>query len=391
MGDASSKAIGIASWRMFTRFTLRLAVSYDDNKLDRLHFCMGDTPHAACKLGISMFWKRYQAHLMACILVVGAIYYSIFCGKNEPDQEPKVVEVEVVALKDMQRTETFIGTVQAKRATTLVAKAQGVLDVVAQPGQKVNKNDVIARIINQHSSQTFELEEEREKVAKQQYERAQELHTKGALSKSELVEKKNTWINAAKSKVDAQEKCSNALLQAPFDGIVGLFKVQEGNIVRENDVIVSVFDPSTLEVRFDIPHKILPSLTDQTFVYVQGKPYPLTHVQRMLDPTTHMCPAYVKLQGDDFVIGGTLDVDVVVEEQKQVIVIPHAALFMKDGQTSVFCIEKGKAKLKKVECGARQKDAVVVTKGLQVGDTIIRCYPSRIYPGSKVRLAEATP
>lgn len=332
-----------------------------------------------------MIWRRYKLTIFIACSLAG-LSYVVWHNKKSPDLSPKIVETEIVSLKGIQQIETFIGTIQAKRSTVLAAKIRGILDITTNAGQQVKKNDVLARVIDVHSDQTYDLAAEKERLTKIQYERAQTLHQQGSLSKNTLEEKKNTWLDASKNKVDAQKNCAHTLIQAPFDGIVGIFKAQEGSLVHENDAIVSVFDPTTLEVKFDIPLQILGRIRDNATIFIGDGTYTLTHVQRMLDPTTHMCPAYLNIQGNDLIVGSTLDVNVVVEEEKNVLVIPYAAIFMKDGKTCVYRIEDKKAKLVNVTCGIRNKDSVSIKDGLHVGDTIVRCAPTRIYPNTLVRI-----
>lgn len=333
-----------------------------------------------------MIWQRYKFALPLFCGLCTLSYFGWNAYHQSAELAPKIVDAVVVSLHDIQRTETFIGTIQAKRSTILAAKVRGILDIVTQAGQQVKKDDVLAHIIDTHGDQTYQLALEKEQLAKTQYDRAMLLHQQGSLSKNALEEKKNAWLDASKNKVDAQKSRSHTLLEVPFNGVVGIFKAQEGSLVNENDAIVSVFDPTTLKVSFDIPLEILSYLQDGTTVFIGGKTYALTHVQRMLDPSTHMCPAYVNLDGNDFTIGSTLDVNVVVEEAKNVIVIPHAAIFMKEGKTCVYIIEETRAKLTEVTCGMRNRDVIAIKEGLKTGDTIISNAPTRIYPGMPVRI-----
>ncbi|WP_052045920.1 efflux RND transporter periplasmic adaptor subunit [Candidatus Paracaedibacter symbiosus] len=294
--------------------------------------------------------------------------------------ETKVVEVETAALHNIAVTARFIGTVRAHHSTTLIAKATGTLDSLLNAGQWVKKGTLIARVDNADIEKSYELSVAAENIAQDQYNRILNLEKKGASSKAAVEEKKHALIGAQKSLAEAKIALDKIYFYAPFDGVIGVFKAREGAQVQEADPIVSLYDMASLIVEFDIPASLSLAIKDHQPIQINGKVYPLTHVQKMIDEETGACPAYVTYPCNDCLIGATVDVDLVIEQHTDVIVLPFDAIVFKDGNIFVYLVKGGKATLIPVTLGLREKDKIEVTEGVAVGDQVIVAGQSRLYP-----------
>ena len=327
--------------------------------------------------------------VIAFVLGLFTVYKLLIGSSNLPSgQDVKIVEVETVQLKNISQTSQFIGTVRSQQETSLVAKTGGILDILANSGQRVKKGELIAKIINTDVEQNYALLKEAEQIAKLQYERAAQLHKSGVSSKHALEEKNNAWIESQKRLSDAKIALDQINICAPFDGIVGLFKLRGGSQVQAGGVLVSFYDPANLIVEFGIPLSIVSTVTDGAAVFINGKKYALTHVQRMLDEETHMCPAYVRINCDNCIVGSNVDVELVTSEKQDVIVIPFESIFLRNGNSFVYLVKDSKADLTSVELGVREKEQVEITSGLIKGDIVIIKGQARLYPDIPVKISQ---
>ena len=179
---------------------------------------------------------------------------------------------------------------------------------------------------------------------------------------------------------DAKISLEEIKIYAPFDGIVGLFKFREGSQVQSGDGVVNFYDPTSLIVEFEIPLSSAQQVKDGSQVFINDKEYFLTHIQKMLDEETHMCPAYVGINAPDSIIGTAVDVSLVIQEQHSVIVIPFESVFLRQGKSFVYIVKEDKATLAPIELGIRDKQFIEITAGLKEGDPIIVCGHNRLYP-----------
>lgn len=327
--------------------------------------------------------------LLFIFLIGYKVVSSFITSNNQP--EIKVVEVESATLGNITMTARFIGTIRAQHSTTLIAKTPGTLDSLLGAGQCVNKGTLIAKIDNADIEKTYELSVLSEKIAHDQYQRIETLQKSGTSSKSAVEEKKNAWISAQKSLAEAKISRDKLHFYAPFDGVVGVFKVREGAQVKESDPIVSFYDMTSLIVEFDIPAAIMPKIKDYQLAYINGKEYPLTHVQRMIDEETHMCPAYINYPCKDCLIGTTLDVDLVIDQHKDVIVLPFESVVIQEGKNFVYVVKNNKVVLVPVELGLREKEKIEIVSGVSPGDQIIITGQFRLHPDATVTIHQQQP
>jgi membrane fusion protein (multidrug efflux system) len=344
-----------------------------------------------------------SAHILTA-RIVRFLIKSFFCLSilmpnicfAEEKKIVKVVEVEKIVPKDITQSVGLIGTVQAKRSTVLFAKTIGTLDYVAHAGQKITKSDLIAKLENADLERTFILSESAAKNAKDQYDRILQLEKSRLAPKQDVEDRKNQWIEAQKALNGAKIQFDQTRFIAPFDGIVGGFKIREGVQVQVGDPIVSFYDPSELIVEFDIPTPILKLLHNKTGtksgsdhkVIIDGKKITVPQVQKMIDPDTHMSPAYVDYACEDCVVGANIPVEFIIAKHESVIVIPHDALFLRKSKPYVYIVKDNKAILCAVTPGIGEKDKVEITSGLSVGDVVITRGQDRLWPDVEVKIFE---
>jgi membrane fusion protein (multidrug efflux system) len=210
------------------------------------------------------------------------------------------------------------------------------------------------------------------------------------ISKQALEEKKAQWIDAQKRLSLAKIELDKSRFIAPFEGIVGVYKITPGSQVAEGESIVTLYDPTDVMVEFDIPGSLLHQLKDGQQVYVNGKSFPITHIQKMIDPETHMSGASVHFSCKNCFIGETVDVDLALTEHRNVIVIPTEALFLKNGQSFVYTVVDNKVTLKPVILGIREKEMVEIIDGIQTGEQLILRGQARLYPNAPVKIHSPT-
>lgn len=316
---------------------------------------------------------------------------DFFCSGYAMQGMVKVVEAQQAVRSDIAETIRLTGTIQAKHSTLFTAKESGILQHKVQPGQKAVKNTVIAFLDNDRLAQTYELSLNATKIAQDQYDRFVTLSKTHTTSKQGVEDRHHQLIQAQKSAAAAKISLENTQFVAPFDGIVGVYKIREGSQVQAGDSIVTFYDPSAIMVAFDIPSTILPKINDGQRVFISGKELKIPSVQKAIDAETHMSPAYVDYPCENCIIGTTVHVDLVVAEKKDAIVVPTEAVFVKNGSKFVFIVRDEKAHQVPVQTGLHTCDKIEIISGVQVGDMVISRNVGRIYPEISVKIHQETP
>lgn len=326
--------------------------------------------------------------MMLVVLYLPFLGYQSFHKRSKPPaaDTTKVVEVRELEQSDIRQTVRLIGTIRPKHATVLIAKGSGMLDSLIATGNKIQKGELIAKIENPDIENNLKLAEVAEKIAKTQYERLISLLKSGIVSPKEAEEKKQAWISAQRDLSKARIELDTMRFYAPFNGIIGAYKKREGTQVNQGDPVVTIYDPSSLVVDFDIPCTSLNAIQEGQAVRVFDRDYALSHVQKMIDEETHMCPADVDIHCDNCVVGANVDVDLVVEERKQVIVAPFSAIFLRKGKPFVYVAEQDKVVLVPVKTGLKEKAQIEILSGLKPGQKLIIRGQERLYPGLEIAI-----
>ncbi|WED44464.1 efflux RND transporter periplasmic adaptor subunit [Legionella cardiaca] len=329
--------------------------------------------------------------LFACCLLTFA-YYFFWGSKSQVNNDTlKIVEVEEIKLQNIQQTAELIGTIHPKHTTVLIAKANGMLDSLLATGQNIKKGTLIAKIDNPDMEKNHQLSETAERIARTQYERLSTLLKTGYVSTKEVEEKKQAWIEASKNLSQTKIELDTMRFYAPFDGIIGAYKKREGTQINIGDPVVTIYDPTSLTIDFDVPCTNLKTIREGQFVRVLGTEYRISHIQKMIDEETHMCPADVDIVCEDCIMGASVDVELVMQEKKKVVVIPYQAVFLKNGNRCVYVVDDHKIVLTPIQTGLQNKSHIEVISGLKPGQILVTKGQERLYPGMSVGIYKSLP
>ncbi|WP_367274388.1 efflux RND transporter periplasmic adaptor subunit [uncultured Legionella sp.] len=335
-------------------------------------------------------WKWIALGLVITMPIILISRFFSHSAEQTPVNPNKMVEVEIVKTQKFQQSIKLLGIIHPKHTTVLVSKGTGMLDELIPTGQKVKKGTLIAKIVNPDIEKNLQLSLSAETLAKAQFDRFNPLLKTGFVSPKEVEEKKQAWLVAQKELSKTKIELDNLRFYAPFDGIIGAYKKREGSEINQGEAVVSIYDPSSLVVDLDVPCSNLTGLNEGQAVRVLGKEYTLTHLQKMIDEHTHMCPADVDIQCDTCLLGTTVNVDLIVAEQQNTIVIPFQALFLRNSEPFVYIVEQEKVTLVPVKTGMKEQDKIEITEGLKPGQQLIIKGQERLYPEMVVDIYRPT-
>lgn len=333
-----------------------------------------------------MLFRAKNLFILGIIAVVAALVYWFYPKEALPLPPNKIVEVEKIVLGTISETEEMLGSVRSRHSTILMAHKSGVLDVLVNAGTAVKKGTLIAKIENADIERNYAFSQQLADLAKAQYDRTAQLLDSGASSKSLVEEQMKNWIEAQKRLTEAKTALDDILIEAPFDGVLGLFRAREGSQVAEGNSIVALYDPTVMVVEVDLPLNITERITGSATAVVNAKTYPLSHVQKILDQETHMSPVDINIECPECVIGSTISVKLVLTQKSSVLTLPYEAVFLRDGKECVYHVKNNKVELAFVTLGLRDKSRVEIISGVQEGDAVIIRGQGRLYPGMPVSI-----
>jgi multidrug efflux system membrane fusion protein len=233
-------------------------------------------------------------------------------------------------------------------------------------------------------------------VAQQQYDQMQSQ----AAQMAAAVQSDEAAVQAAKVNLQYTN------IYSPVDGRVGDVLVQEGNLVKANDVPLVVINQITpIYTEFNIPEQQLPevkqfmsrgSLTvDASFPNQQGTVAKgkLTFIDNAVDRQTGTISLKATFQNADRKLwpGQFVNIGMQLTTLDKAVVVPSQAVQNGQQGTYVYVIKSDKtAEARQVALGVLYGNQQVIKSGVNPGETVVTDGQMRIAPGTRVDAKTAT-
>lgn len=193
----------------------------------------------------------------------------------------------------------------------------------------------------------------------------------------ELAELRSGYAQSRTLYDEARHNREQAVLKAPFDGVVANLTATELNRVPTSGPFCRVIDRSSFEVSFTIIESEL--LLLHAGDSVQVTPYAdaelkcrgrVTEINPVVD-TRGTVQVTARLIGQPRLFDGmNVRVNVELEAGRQ-LVVPKSAVVMRSGKPVVFTERQGRAQWNYVELGLENMESYCITSGLTEGDRVI--------------------
>jgi multidrug efflux system membrane fusion protein len=336
-----------------------------------------------------------------------------------PGGKPVPVLAAYAARQSVPVEISTFGAVQANSTVTIKAQVTGVLNKVCfRKGQEVTKGQLLFEIDPLPFKATIrqlEANEARDQAqldnARKELVRQTELLKKGVASQADF-DKAQTDVAAFEAVVKAdQAAVDNAVLllnyctiTSPIDGRAGDLMVDQGNLVKANDVgLVTVDQVRPIEVYFSIPQRDLPAvrkymaagpLKVRASIPGTGEPPEegeLTFIDNSVDSSTNTIRLGSTFPNEQERLWPGLYVDVVMTltVQKDVTVVPSQAVQNGRDGPYVFVIvsdDSGQiiAQVRPVKVGRSGDGIAIIASGVSPGEQVVTDGQVRLLPGAKV-------
>ena len=304
------------------------------------------------------------------------------------------VETEEVTASAMQSSVTAVGTIIAEASATLRAEVPGQIKAIHfKEGQRVTKGDRLYSI--EATVLEAEVNEARANVARSEsaFTRAQEMHAKRLISGTDYdAARANYDVDRARL-LSSEAKLSKTIVRAPFDGNVGLRRINVGDYTTIGQELVDLVQLDPLRVEFSVPETLLPKVQPDLPVAISVDAYPgevfagtVAAVSPQSDVQGHSLEVRANLPNGDLKLrpGLFVRVSVSLGVKQDAIVIPEQAIWPIGQNKTVYVVEEGKAFQRIVTLGDRQPGAVEILSGLEVGDVIVTAGQMKLFDGAAV-------
>lgn len=337
---------------------------------------------------------------------------------------PLPVSIYKAAKGDIHVYLNALGTVTAARTATIRTQISGQLQQIAfQEGQFVHQGDLLAVIdprpyensLAQAKAQ-FDQAQSQLDIATANLRRYQELAHQDSIAQQQVdtaaqqVKQAQGAVELAKAaEATANLNLTYCHITAPFDGRVGLRQVDVGNYVTPGDAngIVVLSQTKPITVIFTLPEDNMSAVATKLQA---GAKLPVDAYDRSLttkiatgtlmtmdnqvDPTTGTFKLRAEFTNEDEHLfpNQFVNIRMLLDTVHNATVIPTSAVERgQDGPFVYVVTPDHTAEPHNVTLGATEGERVAVTKGVQVGDTVVTDGADKLKEGQMVILPGEAP
>lgn len=333
--------------------------------------------------------------LSACLILAAAA--SPASAQDDQGDSAITVEMTEVEASELVSSVLAVGTLLAEASATLRAEVPGqVLAVHFDEGTPLARNAPLFSI--EATILEAEVNEARANVNRSEaaLRRAEELFDRQLISGTDYdAARANYDVDVARLR-SSQARLSKTIIRAPFDGFVGLRRINVGDYATVGQELVDVVQLDPLRVDFSVPETLLPDVKPGLPVMISVDAFPdetfagtITAVAPKSEVQGHSLEVRASLPNESLKLrpGLFVRVEVSLGVKPAAIIIPEQAIWPIGQNKTVYVVEDGKAHQRIVTIGDRQPGAVEITAGLEVGEIIVTAGQMKLYEGASVRSA----
>lgn len=330
------------------------------------------------------------------LVLVALTTTSTAFGQGKPWGDAAIaVETATVDVRTLESSVKAIGTLAAEASATLRAEIPGqILAVHFREGEPLAVGAELYSI--EATVLEAEVNEARANVHRSEaaLKRAVELHTKQLISGTDYdAARANYDVDVARLR-SSQARLAKTVIRAPFDGFVGLRRINVGDYATVGQELVDVVQLDPLRVDFSVPEILLPKVRSGLAIEVTVDAYPddvfsgtVIAVAPKTDVQGHSLEVRASLPNDELKLrpGLFVQISISLGAHPNAIVVPEQAIWPVGQDKTVFVVVDGKAARRVVKIGERQPGLVEITDGLSAGEVIVIAGQMKLHDGAKVR------
>ncbi len=331
---------------------------------------------------------------------------------TEKDLRP-VVRIYTVIPENKEPILNAVGYVRAKRQVQIKPAIAGKIDLVmVKQGQKIQKNQILAKL-NQSDTlvqiqiaqtkmdvaqQSFNEIKEQFRNAQEKYRRSKKLHGKGFISDNKLEEDESAYkalgfrgkkfageIKAIEQEIELFKNTLNkAEIRAPFDGVVLDKKAEVGfQVSPKDDILFVLIDRSSMRVKVDVNEVYASQIAKKQRAELSLTAYPNRKYQGRVNgisPNVDSVKGTVNIEveivdANDLVLPGMSAKVKFLKAglpEKEGFAIPASAIWQKGEEKLVWLVQSGKLQSRSVRVyESSSLDQVYVQEGISPNDKVV--------------------
>ena len=356
-------------------------------------------------------WFIVVGTLLA-VLVGGLVWFNYFRGKMIAQffatmkPPPSSVNVAVAKSEIIPNLLIAVGDLAAVHQVNVTSDVNGrITDIQFTAGASVKAGTPLLQLFDAPEQGDLANFKAQQRVAQISLDRARQLAERQVGPQMTVDNAQAAFDQATASIAKTEAIISQKLVRAPFDGELGVRKVEVGQYLTAGTQIVSLTDLSVLYANFTVTEKDSGQLKVGQIVRIAVDAYPgrsfegkITTIEPQIATETRNIRVQATIQNPEKILkpGMFVTTTVVLPDKPAVVTVPETAVDYTLYGDSVFLVtekkeEDGKTSLVAtrafVQAGKRIDGRAEILKGLKDGDRVVAVGQLKLQSGAPVTIS----
>ena len=372
-----------------------------------------DKPH---KRPVRMLRWFIIVGLVLSLLVGGLVWFNYFRGKMIAqffaNSKPPPASVSIAEAKSevIPNLLIAVGDLAAVHQVNVTSDVNGrITDIMFTAGASVKEGTPLLQLYDAPDQGDLASFKAQATVAQLSLDRAKQLAARQFGPQATVDQAQSAFDQASAGIAKTQAIISQKLVRAPFDGELGVRKVEVGQYLTAGTQIVSLTDLSVLYANFTVTEKDSAQLKVGQTVRVVVDAYPgrnfegkITTIEPQIATDTRNIRVQATIDNPERILkpGMFTTTTVVLPEKQPVVTIPETAVDYTLYGDSVYLLTEKKEKDGKtsltvvrtfVQAGKRIEGRAEILKGLKPGDRVVAVGQLKLQSGAAVTISANPP
>ena len=354
---------------------------------------------------------RTASRFVIVIIFLGVVLGGIFGYKfyqfgqmqeqfSQP-QPPAQISATIARTESWLPAIKAVGSIEAVNGIRVANEVPGVVEAINfESGDAVSRGDVLIRLDAEIDEAALRTRRAEAQLAEQEFKRVADLLPRRAVSQSQYDEAKANF-DAAQARVnEAEAQLNKKIIRAPFDGVLGLRMVDQGEYLPTGSAIVEInmLDPiyadytlserelTNLATGYDVVVTVA-ALPDQAF---SGR---VSAINSSINAQTRTIRVRATLPNPDKLLkpGMFATIQTRQPEPRQLVTLPRTAISYNTYGDFVFVVKENDenelvVERRTVTTGETRDGRVAIVEGLTEGEQVVSKGLLRLRAGQRVEI-----
>lgn len=338
-----------------------------------------------------------------------AILCILFClagCRNEELQASRLPEKTSVILKEVTQISTekiiFVsGSLEADKTAPLNFLVPGKVNrVYVGEGDYVKRDQLLASVESDDYKSNLKIAEAILLKAQDAYDRYKPLYKEGVFAEKNFIELKAGLAQAIAGRDIVRKKVKDTKLRSPMPGIVGVKKIEIGQMISPQIPVFTIVKTDTIYARVSVPESeigkivlgqkarvTIPALENRT---LDGK---VSLIGAMADIQTRTYTVKIQLPNQNYILrtGMIVLAKIITDKTIEMLTVPGKAIVREaDNLTYVFTSDAqgARALRRRVFPGSVYQSEIEIKNGLEPGDAVIIAGQHKLTDGASITILE---